>query len=285
MISTLEEQQHVEDGTFKQTLTNPSFLMNLYDPTKEGISKIIYNEGCWECNHLKDMLTALSLYPESYFLDIGGNIGMWSLTAAAANHDAFAIEALPANCQRFCKSVVKNDFHDRTRLMNVAATSEPDTFRMNVPPDNAGGTRVYSVGNNTPIIKGVNIEADDLMVKGVPIDSLNLPLNRPVVMKIDVEGHELQALYGAINFLKEANLVYAMMELRTNLHSDKRWKEIFDILSSKGLKPFRLNYEDETELDVERLWEWKHFKHPIVKYYDVAWRLDDFVSEIGRAHV
>ena len=203
---------------------------------------------------------------------------MWSLTAAAANHDAFTIEALPANCQRFCKSVAKNDFYNRTRLMNVAATSEPDTFRMNVPPDNAGGTRVYSVGNNTPIIKGVNIEADDLIVKGVPIDSLNLPLNRPVVMKIDVEGHELQALYGAINFLKEANVVYAMMELRTNLHSDKRWKEIFDILSSKGLKPFRLNYEDETELDVERLREWKHFKHPIVKYYDVAWRLDDFVS-------
>ena len=98
-------------------------------------------------------------------------------------------------------------------------------------------------------------------------------MNRPVVMKIDVEGHELQALLGATNFLKSANIVYAMMELRPNLHADGRWKGIFEFLTSKGLKPFRLNYEDETELDVDRLQDWKHFKHPIVKYYDVAWRL------------
>ena len=60
-------------------------------------------------------------------------------------------------------------------------------------------------------------------------------------------------------------------------HRDSRWKDIFDILTAKGLKPIRLNYEDETPLDVNRLQDWKHFKHPIVRYYDMVWRLDDFV--------
>ena len=191
---------------------------------------------------------------------------MWSLTAAAANYESFTIEALPDNCKRFCKSVEKNSFHNVTHLMNVAATSEAARFRMNVPQGNVGGTRVYPVGEDTE-------DGDNGVVMGIPIDSLNLPMNRPVVMKIDVEGHELQALLGATNFLKSANIVYAMMELRPNLHADGRWKGIFELLTSKGLKPFRLNYEDETELDVDRLQDWKHFKHPIVKYYDVAWRL------------
>merc|ERR1712238_358827 len=118
-----------------------------------------------------------------------------------------------------------------------------------------GGTRVAVAGNTT---------AKEGLVRGIPIDTLNLPLDRPVVMKLDVEGHELQALLGAMQFLKEANVVYAMMELRSGLHRDMRWKNIFEILSSKGLTPFRLNYKDETKLDVHQLNAWKHFKHPIV---------------------
>mmetsp|Transcript_3699 Transcript_3699/g.6757 ORF Transcript_3699/g.6757 Transcript_3699/m.6757 type:complete len:284 (-) Transcript_3699:9-860(-) len=256
-----------ETGVFKQTLTEPSFLMNIHNPSNDGVSKIIFDEGCWECSHLKEMLKALSKYDDSYFLDIGGNIGMWSLTAAAANHQTFTIEVLSDNWKRFCKSVnINNSFHNRTHLLNIAASSKPETFRLNVPNNNKGGTRVFAVGNDTH---------EDGDVKGVTIDSLNLPIDRPVVMKLDVEGHELHALLGAIDFLKEANIVHAMMELRPNLNGDIQWKMIFDILTSKGLRPFRLNYEDQTELDVKRLDTWKHFKHPIVKYYDVAWRLDD----------
>ena len=163
--------------------------MNIYNPSKDGVSKEIFDKGCWECGHLKDMLRALSSHPDSYFLDIGGNIGMWSLTAAAANYESFTIEALPDNCKRFCKSVEKNSFHNVTHLMNVAATSEAARFRMNVPQGNVGGTRVYPVGEDTE-------DGDNGVVMGIPIDSLNLPMNRPVVMKIDVEGHELQALLG-----------------------------------------------------------------------------------------
>ena len=39
------------------------------------------------------------------------------------------------------------------------------------------------------------------IVKGVTIDSLNLPTDRPVIVKLDVEGYELQPLIGGIDFL------------------------------------------------------------------------------------
>ena len=34
------------------------------------------------------MLSALHVHPNSYFLDVLGNIGMWTLAAAAANHQS-----------------------------------------------------------------------------------------------------------------------------------------------------------------------------------------------------
>ena len=255
------------DTVFKLiNITKHLYLMNIYDPTTDGVSKEIHEKGCWECHHLQDMLKALSSYPDAYFLDIGGNLGMWSLTTASANYETFIIEALSANIDKLCHSINRNSFHN-IHLLHVAANDVPDqTFSLRVPQGNVGGTRV-TLERGTD---GVGL------VKGVMIDSLKLPVDRPVVIKLDVEGHELNALLGAHNFLTKANIVYFMMELRPNLHKTHNWKVIFDLLTSKGLKPYRINYEDETELDVNRLDQWVHFKHPIIRYYDVVWRKESF---------
>jgi len=279
MVKDLENE--TDSGMFTEVnITTPSFFMNIHDPTKDQVSNEIYTKGCWECSHLKGMLQALSQYPNSYFLDIGGNIGMWTITAAMSNHLTFTIEALSDNVERICKSIERNSLYNLTNLMHVAATSEPQTFRFNVPAGNIGGTSVIattSTENNITSPPEKESDHDIKVVNGVTISSLKLPLDKPVVIKIDVEGHELQALLGAIDFLRDASIVYVMSELRSSLHSDARWNEIFDIFTMKGLKPYRINYEDETHLNVNDLTQWKHLKHPRVLYFDVAWRLDDFV--------
>ena len=272
-ISADPEKEREQEFFKEIRLTNPYFLMNIHDPSKDSVSKEIYDKGCWECSHIKSMLKALSTYHNSYFLDIGGNIGMWSLAAAAANHQTFTIEALWGNIERICKSINRNSLHNRIHLMHIAATSEPQTFRLDIQEGNIGGTRVFPIMNETS-----KKDVDSNEVQGVTINSLNLPLDRPLVMKIDVEGHELQALLGATSFLRSANIVYAMMELRSNLHMDERWREIFGIFMSKGLRPFRMDYEDETALDVDDLRQWKHFKHPHVLYFDVVWKFENFLG-------
>ncbi len=158
-------------------------------------------------------------------------------------------------------------------MLRVAATDVPTAFRFHKLRNNFGGTQVVPLDGN----EEYNIKDDKDIVQGVTVDSLNLPTHLPVVLKLDVEGHELSVLSGAIHFLHNANIVYAMMELRPGLHTDPRWKSIFQVLYSKGLKPYRINYEDESALDIDRLNEWVHFKHPIVKHFDVVWRLSDFI--------
>ncbi len=57
--------------------TNQGFKMNIYNPDLDTVSNGIANEGSWEPHLLEGMHAALDKYPDAYFLDIGGNIGMW----------------------------------------------------------------------------------------------------------------------------------------------------------------------------------------------------------------
>ena len=95
-------------------------------------------------------------------------------------------------------------------------------------------------------------------------------------MKMDVEGHELDALSGATAFLEKANIVYLAIELRELRRRKQAWTDIFKVLSAKGLVPFRIDsVEEEVRLDPTDLSTWHNKKHPKVCYYDVVWRMED----------
>ena len=248
------------------------FMMNIHNPLKDDVSKAIFREGCFECDLLSRLLNTLMVYDDAILLDVGGNIGMWSLTAAAAGHTTYTIEPFPENYKRICKSAVMNHpFVERVHVLAMAATDKQSTFRIDVPKRNMGGGRVKEVD-----FKGT-VEDETTVVQGFTIDSLNLPTDRPVVLKLDVEGHELQALSGAMKFLTRANIVYAMTELRPNFVNDgdrthHAWKKIVRVLTDKGLRPYRVDGKVEmTELNVNNLETWKHRKHPVVRYFDVIW--------------
>lgn len=267
--------QQVETGMYVPVRPDGGifFVMNIHHPMKDDVSYKIFKEGCFECDHLTKLLNALLKYPDSYLLDIGGNIGIWSLVAAAANHQTYTVEPFAENYRRLCKSVDRNSFHDLVHVIGAAATSETAMLSIDLTKSkhNFGGGRVSTVNDVSKI-------EEKYVVKGVPIDSLNLPTDRPVLMKLDVEGHELQALTGGVEYLQRANIVYAMTELRPTFQSNAdvygSWKNIFGILVSKGLVPYRIDYEVETKLDVNRLHDWRHVKHPLVRYFDVVWRKD-----------
>ncbi len=57
--------------------TDQGFKMNIYNPDQDTVSHGIASTGSWEPHLLKGMHEALDKYPDAYFLDIGGNIGMW----------------------------------------------------------------------------------------------------------------------------------------------------------------------------------------------------------------
>mmetsp|Transcript_15929 Transcript_15929/g.20843 ORF Transcript_15929/g.20843 Transcript_15929/m.20843 type:complete len:333 (+) Transcript_15929:134-1132(+) len=256
---------------FATTSLDPPFPMSIYDPKEDVfVSGHIHRDGCWECSYVQKMLDVLSLDPDSYLLDVGGNIGMFTLAAANAQRETFTIEPFQENYSRICESVNKNSFHDRVHLLTIVATQTELAFRLKIPGENKGGVSVVPVTADDVDTGNGGDDAVDI-IKGFTIDSLNLPTDRPVVMKMDVEGHELQALLGALEFIREANIVLILIEHTTEeLQKDRDgWKKAFDLLSSKGLVPFRLDSGKEIELNPNNLDEWRHPTYP---QFDAIWR-------------
>lgn len=242
--------------------------MSVYPVDKDKvISKRIADEGCWECHIVKLVTDAREQHPKSFLVDIGGNIGMFANSAAAMGQNVFVFEPLQKSYDHICRTVEKNGFHDRLNLFRVAATRSLTKVQIhNFARQNMGGTL-------TRVIDDQQLDGEEGVdfAVGIPIDSVRdvFPRDRPAILKIDVEGNEIEALMGAKDFLKTADIILALMELRPPVLGKPDTDFIFQIFSEKGLKPMLNN--NGTLIPMEGApsgWE-KQFN--LQRLFDMAW--------------
>jgi len=122
-----------------------------------------------------------AIVPGNVVLDVGANIGIYTLLAAKRGAKVFAVEADPQNVKLLRHHVHLNGFDDRVTIFHMAAAAKEDTVMLFRNPSNSGGSSIF---------RGV----DPVFVTSNTIDSLNLP---PIdVCKMDIEGAEMLALLG-----------------------------------------------------------------------------------------
>lgn len=122
-----------------------------------------------------------AIRPGCAVLDVGANLGVYTLLAARRGARVFSVEADPMNAALLRRNITINGFSDRVTIFEMAATESPKTVPLYRNPANWGGSNLY---------QGVPAGTVD----GNTIDSLNLP---PIdVCKMDIEGSELKALAG-----------------------------------------------------------------------------------------
>lgn len=142
---------------------------------------------------------------ESTVLDIGANIGLYTLLAAKRGARVFAIEADPINAISLRHHIEINNFMDRVTVFEMAATDSATTVVISRDKLNPGQTNILS--------RGIPGET----VIGRTIDSLNLP---PIdVCKMDIEGAELMALNGMQETLARSPNMRLIMEFAEVLGS------------------------------------------------------------------
>jgi len=263
-----------DDGQMRKTSIDPSFMINIHDPrTDIAVSQEIIDWGCFECDVMKATVKAIKDYPKANLLDIGANIGQYSLQAAAMGRQAYAFEPFKGNWRRFCHSIKANDgFHDRIKLFNAAVMHEPTNVKLIVGSRNQGGTKVVSYGRDETgrDMRGI------AHANGVTLDDMSeyLPKGQ-VVLKIDVEGAECKALAGGIDkYLKQLDIVHVAIEWSNErLVNCERREEIFALLEKNGLKPYLHVENDVWEQKDPKLalQTWRHPSKPITALFDMAW--------------
>lgn len=115
-------------------------------------------------------------------VDVGAHVGIFTLYMAADFMRVYAFEPVPENYVCLCENLHKfGGPNHGVLLCNKALTSTPTTLHIaHVCPTNSGTWEVGSEG---------------VEVIGLPLDDLCIV--KPDLIKLDIQGHELQALVGA----------------------------------------------------------------------------------------
>lgn len=135
------------------------------------------------------------LRPGSTFLDIGANIGYFSLLAAVTGEArAVAFEPQRPIAQLLVKSAAYNRVEGKVRVEAFALSNATATARMTSCPGNTGHSRLAGAGDKGVEPYDVPVVTLDDWLSGNPTGTVS-------VCKIDTEGGELQVLQGMAKLL------------------------------------------------------------------------------------
>ncbi len=186
--------------------------------------------GNWYCglHEVHDMGFILHLLrPGELFVDIGSNIGSYSVIAAGAvGARVIAAEPVPTTFEHLSLNVFLNGLDDRVSMKCIGLSDRVGSVRFTSDLDTVN--HVLADGE-----AGASIE--------VPVTTLDELAEEevPLAIKIDVEGHEFSVLRGAERTLSAPELLAVVMEING---SGARYGVsdmcLIDHMQAYGFKPY-----------------------------------------------
>ncbi|WP_448577905.1 FkbM family methyltransferase [Thermosphaera sp.] len=179
-------------------------LVDVRDP---AISKPILALGEYE-KGLASRLLAF-VVPDTHFLDIGANIGFFTLAVArrAERGRVWSIEPDPQNVRLLRASVALNGFEDRVEVRHEAASDiDGDIFFSTLGYQANLGARFTAKEESTLLSRSIAGAPRPTKVRARTMDAA-LRGERIDLVKIDVEGHEPAVLKGMREFLTRSRPV------------------------------------------------------------------------------
>jgi len=141
---------------------------------------------------------------QGWFFDVGANVGLytWEVRKVCPTRKILAFEPDPENIKLLEKTLrganLQNVEICKCALSNQLA--EVSFFQ-----DNLTSATGCVAGKDKPWIEQyLNGSANEIRVKTETLDSIVRKDRTPILIKIDVEGHEIEVLQGARNTLSEA---------------------------------------------------------------------------------
>ena len=157
------------------------------------VSRRIRETGIWE--PYETSLVQRLLRPGDVFVDVGANIGYFSILAASivgSQGAVFAFEPDPENCRLLRANSALNNFEQQITVVEAALSDRAGVGELFLSTDNLGDHQVYAGAerrNSLPIA----------LVQGS--DFLQQHLQRIDLLKVDTQGSEFQVIAGLMPLL------------------------------------------------------------------------------------
>jgi len=175
------------------------------------------------------------LTPQDMLLDIGANVGMYTVWAAAIRRcHVIAIEPESSNYSILNKNILQNNLDKLVQAYSIGLSNLNEFCMLNMQDLRVGGSN-HAAGEplnfnlkpmSTKFQQGcVVFKLDDLIEKKyIPV---------PSRIKIDVDGFEHKVISGANKTLQNSKVKSLLIEINTNLDEHKK---MVQVLESFGFK-------------------------------------------------
>lgn len=173
---------------------------------------------------------------EDVLYDVGANVGAYSLYAAkVAGAKVYSFEPSPSTFSLLLENIHLNKLGQQITPFNIplSSTSELKTFKYNSLSAGSAthGGLEHALSSNQDISQPVlTLSLDDLIQR--------YNMQKPSLMKIDVDGHELGILEGATETLRDSGLRSIQIEMSS---SDSTFEPIKKILAESGFRIDHVN--------------------------------------------
>lgn len=243
-------------------LSNDRDFKNMYTfPDIAG--KYFWLYGSWEAWNIKILKQHFfSNSSDALFLDIGANLGCYTINLAEIFREVWSFEPAPIASSILYANVEANEINNCV-LLTKGVANKNGTIPLNVVPADSGLSSIKNKVENSKQIEIEIVRLDD----AVPLDE------SVAFIKIDVEGFELDVLMGAEEILRR-NEAVIQIEVDGAQEIEKA-KDIVKFLKSCGYSKFyqrkdnafnrikRRFYIQDTEIEPLQL--------KVGKFYQAVW--------------
>lgn len=212
-------------------------------------------DGLWE-SHVTGWMQA-SLHPGDHFVDVGANIGYFTLLGAQTvgpQGRVVAVEAHPQLVQLLRRNVVINGMHDRVEVCHRAAWSEETTLRFHQRVRYSANSSLAPTGDAA--LAELADTQETVEVPAATLDQILDDMTKVDLIKMDVEGAEVHAVSGLERTLRRNPNVTVMFEWSPaqirQMGDDPA--DLIDAFSTHGFR-FRLMEDDLAPVDRDGLLE------------------------------
>lgn len=217
-----------EDFVLAYLKTPPKTPIFVYSPKiDKHVSASIISRGHYEGPWVNKIHNLMKQYPKAVFIDIGSNIGMFSVTISALGYRVIAIDCLDDNVMRLCATMKSAKLSDNLTIIYNAVSDKHEKVTLGKYEGDVGGTFIkqYTQEEKKKYVETICL--DDLL------DIYNL---EQVVIKMDVEKAEDKVLKGAYKFFQRVRVEALLMEFIKHKNSPSG-QFIVNFLSNFGLEP------------------------------------------------
>ncbi|XP_075240264.1 uncharacterized protein LOC142335820 [Convolutriloba macropyga] len=195
------------------------------------VSKQIKYDGNWEYEIQTPLFrNVFPKFPKAAFIDIGGQLGIYSLSAAKLGRKVFTFEPLRETLMYLTTSVAINSLQNSIRVFPVALMdTRNQCLDIVVDKTNIGGSFVQLMDKRNQcldiVVDKTNIGGSFVQLKencttnSTPVATLDdlLPIFTKLgleeaLIKMDCEGSEPRVILGGLNFLKTIRVPVIAME-------------------------------------------------------------------------